>query len=213
MPIQLAHLRTMVNPCTVHTRSTHHKAEMADSRIKKGWARKSHGEREQALKTVRVCGSRLMPWKETASMLGVHVDTLWQWRRADPKINIMYAMGRADLGAKLSDRLIGKALAGGVVKDEDGVIVEGEEGNTSALIHLSKRVLDLGDKQTNINIDPTAPAAQERGADAEERFYAALQMLNIEGLVPRPEKKVEDEDEGEELVELDYEPEPLASED
>lgn len=154
---------------------------MGKTPIKPGWLKKTGKEREQCLKTVRACGSKLMHWSEVAAMLGVSKTTLWHWRKSDPKIDTMYAFGKSDLAERVAERLTEKALAGGVVRDKDGNVIGGEEGNTQALIHLSKKVMDLGDKQTSVNID-AKDVAESKGGD--ERFGEVLDMLGLGQLMP-----------------------------
>lgn len=151
------------------------------TRIKQGWPKKTPKEREQCLSTIRACGSQMMKWAEVAAMLGVSRDTLWHWRKSDSKIDEIYSFGRADLAEEIFERLKEKALAGGVVKCQ-GDHVSGEEGNTAALLLISKRLLDLGDVSTHQVVTPSDLAGDKDEAGHDERRTVALRMLDLEML-------------------------------
>lgn len=130
-----------------------------------------------------------MRWEQVAAMLGVSRTTLFYWRKSDSKIDSIFELGKSDLATKLADRMIEKALAGGLVQTRSGEHVSGEEGNTSALIHLSKRALDLEDKQVNVNVTPEDLAGGDNSTAA--RRHEALVILGLEMLEPRPEPEDE----------------------
>lgn len=158
----------------------------AKSKAKQGWPKKTPKERKQCMTTIHACGARLMRWEQVAAMLGVSRNTLWEWRRTDPKIDSMYELGKSELAEKLFERLEEKALAGGLVQMRDGTVISGEEGNTQALLHLSKRALDLGDKQTNVNVTPgDFDVDDNEKPDKQARRDEALDILGLSALSPR----------------------------
>ncbi len=158
----------------------------AKTKPKQGWPKKTAKERKQCMRTIHACGTRLMRWEQVAAMLGVSRDTLWQWRRTDPKIDSMYELGKSELAEKLAGRLIEKAMAGGLVQTRYGEVISGEEGNTQALLHLSKRALDLGDKQTNVNVSPGDFVGDDNEKpDKQARRDEALDILGLGALSPR----------------------------
>lgn len=137
-------------------------------------------------------------WEQTAALLGVSRATLWSWRKSDPAIDVAYNEGRQELAEKISTRLIDKALAGGVERDpETGEIIAGEEGNTQALIHVSKHVLGMTEKTTQVSVSAQDIAAHAGGSDPDEGFRRGLDMLGLGALMPPPDETSEDlEDEG-----------------
>ena len=144
------------------------------------WQKQSAERRKQVLATVRACGRQGFTWISVAAMLEVAPRTLEYWKADDQegKIRTAYAAGANETAKKISARLEAKALD------------PYEDGNTPALIHMSKHFLRMGDKQTNVNVD-AGEAAKSKGSDAE-RWREALTHLGLEALAP---PKVESDDE------------------
>lgn len=154
----------------IAAREAHSARVTMSSEIRNPWPAKTPGERIQCLETVKTCGERLVTWECTAAMLGVNQSTLWRWRKKAPEIDAAYAMGKQVTGAKIAQRLEAKAL------DPE------EEGNTQALLHMSKHYLAMGDKSTQTVVTPEDLAPGEDEDERKERRSVALSILGLSAL-------------------------------
>lgn len=140
------------------------------------WQNKQSTERKTILRSVRACGAQGQTWRGTAAHLGVAWETLKAWKRDDPesKLVVAYQAGRAEVGARIAERLIDKALS------------PTEPGATRALIHLSRFFLDMAPHSVCAVVSPSDVDERDPGESRADSFGSkrrrALEILGLEAL-------------------------------